>query len=375
MFRIAIIGPGSICGTYAEALKESKTVKLGAIAGRDTEKGRKMADDYGVPYYTDQDEMYEKESLDAVLICTPTFTHAEMVRRAIVHGVHVMCEKPFVLEADTATQLFHEAEDAGVKLMVMHVVRFWPEYVKLKEMIDTGELGAIKNVYLNRLSSHPTWATWHRDPKKSGGGLYDLNIHDVDYLYHVFGEVESVYAVGKQEDSGCFNNVSTVMKFACGVSAVVEGFMDITGAFGFTTNVRVNGSEAAVEVLNKAVYLEMGQADVSGNSLSNESTVKTNAYVVYKKDEPAQIQKVPKYNPYAKEVEYFADCVRKNTETAMVPKEDVVSVLKILEAIQMSLVEGVVVKMKGGMYNEEIYSDYSCRCCQRSFGNQFDTEL
>jgi len=92
MFRIAIIGPGSICRTYMEALKRSEKVKVAAISGRDTEKGRAMAAEYSVPYYVDQDEMYQAEHLDAVLICTPTFTHEEMVRRAISHGVHVMCE-------------------------------------------------------------------------------------------------------------------------------------------------------------------------------------------------------------------------------------------------------------------------------------------
>ncbi len=325
MFRIAMIGPGSICKTYAEALKTSETVKIVAIAGRDTEKGRTMAAEYQVPYYVDQEEMYEKESLDAVLICTPTFTHEEMVRRAISHGVHVMCEKPFVLDVSVAQELFALAESRGVRMMVMHVVRFWPEYVKVKEMITSGELGEIKNVYLNRLSSHPTWATWHRAPEKSGGGLYDLHIHDVDFLYSVFGEVESVYAVGKQEESGCFNNVSTVMKFACGVSAVVEGFMDITGDFGFTTNVRVNGSEAAVEMLNKAVYLADG------------SLGKTNQLVVYKKGESPQVVEVEKYNPYARETEYFAQCVKTGAETVMVPNADVVYVLKVLDAIQKSL--------------------------------------
>ncbi len=332
MFRIAMIGPGSICRTYAEALKGSDKVEICAIAGRDTEKGRTMAEEYHVPYYIDQDAMYETEKPDAVLICTPTFTHEEMVRRAIKNRVHVMCEKPFVLDVETAKVLVAEAEEAGIKLMVMHVIRFWPEYVKIKSMIEAGEIGEVKNVYLNRLSSHPTWATWHRDPKKSGGGLYDLHIHDVDYLYHVFGPVESVYAVGKQEDSGCFNNVSTVMKFANGVSAVVEGFMDTTGAFGFTTNVRVNGSKAAVEVLNKSVYLEDG------------SLGKTNQFVIYPKDEPAQLAELEKYNPYAREVEYFAECVMQNKEIETVPNEDVVEVLNILAGIQKSLETGEVVR-------------------------------
>lgn len=333
MFRIAIIGPGSICQTYGNALKGSEQVKLCAIAGRDTEKGRATAAQYDVPYYTDQELMYEKENLDAVLVCTPTYTHEEMVRRAIAHGVHVMCEKPFVLDEETAKQLFLEAKAAGVKLMVMHVVRFWPEYVKMKDMIVSGMLGEIKNLYMNRLSSHPTWATWHRDPKKSGGGLYDLHIHDIDFLYSVFGDVKRVYAVGTQEESGCFNNVSTVLTFASGVSAVVEGFMDMTGSFSFTTNMRVNGSKASAEMLKKTVYLEHG---VQGT---------TDHFVIYPKEEPAQTVEVEMYNPYRRETEYFAECVKSDVEHTMVPDDDVVAVLKILHAIQESLETGNVVTL------------------------------
>ena len=82
-FRIGIIGPGSICVTYGNALKASDTVSLACICGRDTEKGRKTAERFQVPYYTDQEQMYRNEALDGVLICTPTYTHEEMVRRAL----------------------------------------------------------------------------------------------------------------------------------------------------------------------------------------------------------------------------------------------------------------------------------------------------
>lgn len=314
MFQIVIIGPGAICRTYMEALKNLNVVAVKAIVGSDTDKGRAMSAEYGVPYYTDLDEMYRTERPDAVLICTPTFTHAEQVRSAIAHGVHVMCEKPFVLDADLAKDLIAEAEAAGVRLMVMHVVRFWPEYRRVKQMIDDGELGEIKNVYLNRLSSHPTWATWHKDPKKSGGGLYDLHIHDIDFLYHVFGAVESVYAVGKQEETGCFNNVSTVLKFKNGISAVAEGFMDITGSFEFTTNIRINGSKAAVE--------------------------KKERMVIYRKDSDPENTDAEQYDPYARETEYFVECVQKGMPFEMIPNEDVVYVLQILKAIQASLETG-----------------------------------
>ena len=101
-FRIGIIGPGSICVTYGKALKASDTVSLACICGRDTEKGRKTAERFQVPYYTDQEQMYRNEALDGVLICTPTYTHEEMVRRALARRVPVMCEKPLALDAEPA---------------------------------------------------------------------------------------------------------------------------------------------------------------------------------------------------------------------------------------------------------------------------------
>ena len=328
MFRIAAIGPGSICRTYAEALKESKTVKLSAIAGRDTLKGRDMAAEYAVPYYTEVETMFRLEQPDAVLICTPTFTHEEMVEKALAHRIPVMCEKPFVLEAATAERLSAAAEKAQVPLMVMQVIRFWPEYVKLRELIVDGSLGTIKNVYINRLSSHPTWTEWHRDPGKSGGGLYDLNIHDIDYLYHVFGKVAEVYSAGRKEPSGCYNNVSTVIRFACGVSAVAEGFMDMTGAYPFSTNVRICGDRASVEYLNREVYLKDGRKD------------RADGLILYEAGKKPQALGPESYNPYRKEVEYFADCVRNHKKTDLVPSGDIIAVLKILEAITESLETG-----------------------------------
>lgn len=321
MFRIGLIGPGSIGRTYAEALKTSDTVEISAMSGRDTKKGRDMAEEYGVPYYTDPETMFRLERPDGVLICTPTFTHEEIVRKAISFGIPVMCEKPFVLRSETAERLFSEADRAKVPLMVMQVVRFWPEYLKIKELIGSGALGTIKNVYVSRLSAHPTWTRWHKDPEKSGGGLYDLNIHDIDYLYSVFGPVTGVYSVGAKEPTGCYNNVSTVMRFKRGGSAVAEGFMDMTGEYPFSTNVRICGEKASVEYRNRADGL-----------------------ILYETGKAPQVLKPEPYNPYQKETEYFADCVRNHRATDLVPPEDVISVLRILEAITESLETGNVVR-------------------------------
>lgn len=300
-FRIGIIGPGSICVTYGNALKASDTVSLACICGRDTEKGRKTAERFQVPYYTDQEQMYRNEALDGVLICTLTYTHEEMVRRALARRVPVMCEKPLALDAETARRLVAEAADADVPFMVMQVVRFWPEYRALARLIRSGQLGRIKNVYMSRLSSHPDW---------------------LDFLYSVFGPAETVYAIGDREENGCFNNVSTCLRFSSGVPAVAEGFMDMTGDFPFSASFRVNGERASV------VY---------------ES--RDGAMTLYKADKPGEELEIPRYDPYREETEYFADCVRSKKETALIPGTDVISVLELLDAVKESLVSGKAVRL------------------------------
>ena len=330
MFKVVIIGSGSIAGTYAQALENSEFVKITAVLGVEAENTKNFAKKYNINFYTDADEMYSAEKPDAVLVCTPTFTHETIVKKAIENGVHVMCEKPFVLDADIAQQIFDNAKENNVRIMIMQVVRFGPEYVRIKQLIQRGELGEIKNVYTNRLSAHPDWCTWHRDPAKSGGGLYDLHIHDIDFLVYVFGKVKSVYAVGSQENTGCWNNVSATINFECGVSAVSEGFMNITGEWDFSTNVRVNGTKAAIEYLNKTVY----------NSKANKD--KINNLVIYHRDSDTKIETVEQYNPYKAETEYFADCVINDKETKAVPSSDVVYVLRIVKAIEKSLQSGLV---------------------------------
>ena len=215
-----------------------------------------------------------------------------------------MCEKPLALDAETARRLVAEAADADVPFMVMQVVRFWPEYRALARLIRSGQLGRIKNVYMSRLSSHPDWTVWHQDPEKSGGGLYDLHIHELDFLYSVFGPAETVYAIGDREENGCFNNVSTCLRFSSGVPAVAEGFMDM---------------------------------------MVDES--RDGAMTLYKVDKPGEELEIPRYDPYREETEYFADCVRSKKETALIPGTDVISVLELLDAVKESLVSGKAVRL------------------------------
>jgi predicted dehydrogenase len=136
------------------------------------------------------------DMVDVVDICAPTHLHHEMVLRAAAAGKHILCEKPLARTAPQGDHMIAVCQQAGVKLLVAHVVRFFPEYARAKAIVDRGEIGRVGVVRLRRASALPTWSedNWLMDDDKSGGMMLDLMVHDFDYARWVAGEVESVFA-------------------------------------------------------------------------------------------------------------------------------------------------------------------------------------
>ena len=188
MKTIAIIGSGFVGNVHAEAVQRSGALKLAAFVETDAGKGKAVAEKFGVPCFTDAKEMIAKVNPDILDICLPSVFHEEFVVLAAGHKKHVICEKPFSLSSQACSRMAKACADAGVHFMVAQVLRWFPEYMKIRELLP--KLGPLHAVTCYRLCQHPNWTTWHRDPKVSGGGLYDLHLHEIDYLYSLFGEVE-----------------------------------------------------------------------------------------------------------------------------------------------------------------------------------------
>nr|WP_312576069.1 Gfo/Idh/MocA family oxidoreductase [Sedimentibacter sp.] len=329
--NVLIAGTGAMCTAHAKAIKNSKILNLCGLVGRNPEKTKKVADDFSVNDYTDLEEVLFKEDVDIVDICLPTYLHEYAVSMAIKYKKHIMCEKPFTLSFETAERLSDEAENAGIKMMVLQVVRFWPEYVSIKNMIDEKVIGKIQNVYMNRLSTYPKRSNWFRDPSKSGGGLYDLNIHDLDYLYYLFGEVKSIYAIGIKSNIGCYDAITANIIFKRGITATVECNMDIKGEYPFTTCVRVIGNLGALEYNSTSRYDD------------NSDNIRYNELILYKEDKKPEKIEVSQYNPYQRQLEYFAECVIQDKNPQIIKMSDVVYVLRMIKAIEKSLANNSVV--------------------------------
>jgi predicted dehydrogenase len=191
--RVGIVGVGFMGSTHAAGWVGTDAQMVGVIA-ETAEEARPLAEQYGLRVYPDLAAMLP--DVDVVDICTPTHLHAEMILQAAAAGKDIVCEKPLARTVEQGQQVVRACREAGVHLLVAHVVRFFPEYALAKAAVDSGQIGRPGVVRLHRGSYRPkkSVGNWFLDESKSGGILMDLMIHDYDYARWIAGEVESVFA-------------------------------------------------------------------------------------------------------------------------------------------------------------------------------------
>jgi len=193
MLRVGIVGSGFMGTTHAAAWSNTPAQMVG-ICSVDTARAQKLAEQYRTKVYDKLDDLLN--DVDVIDICTPTHLHHEMVLQAAAAGKHIICEKPLARTVTQARAMVAACEKAGVKLLVAHVVRFFPEYAGAKAAVDRGDIGNVAVVRLTRCSFQPKLAAdnWFLDAEKSGGMMLDLMIHDFDYARWIAGDVVSVFA-------------------------------------------------------------------------------------------------------------------------------------------------------------------------------------
>lgn len=210
MIRVGIVGFGfmgrmhyrnwlNVAGAELVAVQDvaiedvkSRLAATGNIAGAaDTiDLGR-------VRLFSDFDAMLAEMKLDAVSITVPTYLHATLAERALKAGVHVLCEKPMALTLPECDRMIAAATSAGKWLQIGQCIRFWPEYVAAREIIQSGKYGALLAASFRRLSSLPNWNPdkWFADEHRSGGVALDLHCHDTDYVHYLLGVPRAVFSV------------------------------------------------------------------------------------------------------------------------------------------------------------------------------------
>lgn len=248
MLRVGIVGFGFMGQTHYKCWKQVEGAEVVAICDvnpnieEDTKRavgnigdGQAEVDFSTLEVYSDFDRMLAGAGLDAVSITLPTYLHPDNAIKALSAGLHVMCEKPMALTAEACKPMIAAAESSGKVLQIGHCVRFWPEYAKAKELVDSGEYGKVIAATFQRLGAAPTWSidNWFLDEQRSGGMALDLHIHDTDYVQYLFGMPKAVHSVGAKGPGGGLLHISTQYIYDDDIAITAEGGWGMMPAFGF----------------------------------------------------------------------------------------------------------------------------------------------
>ena len=176
---------------------------LKVACGRDPEGTQEFADTWGwEEAVTDWEKVVERDDIDIIDICTPTYLHKDMFIAAAENGKQIFCEKPAALSYAEAKEMYEAADKAGVLHYLNHNYRRTPAVSFAKQMIEEGKIGHIfhwRGTYLQDWITDPNFPlTWHLQSKFAGAGPhYDLNSHSVDLARYLVGEVSKVSAMLK----------------------------------------------------------------------------------------------------------------------------------------------------------------------------------
>ena len=303
MIKIAVIGAGFIGKVHAESYRKIKNARLVSVVEKNLEKGKKFADEFDVKFYSDIDELLNIEEVDIIDICTPPLTHYELVKKAAIAKKHIICEKPLTLSLKEADEMVSIVEEKNLKAMVGLVLRFWPEYVLAKKIIDKGKLGKPLYCYCERLSrmeNENCSDNWRFDEKYGGGAAVDLHIHDLDFINWLFKKPATIMSKGIYDEKfGGFIHIISNITFKDGEIGLVEGSWGFRCSFPFTMGFRILCEKGTIEWSTR-----------TGKNI--EKRFKKSKFLVYKCDGTIIKPSLDSTDAFILELDYFVNCVEKD---------------------------------------------------------------
>jgi predicted dehydrogenase len=336
MVKFAVLGYGFMGNVHINSIKKNRDAKVVAVVESYLSKLKEATKGnldnatveeplQGVEVFATMDEMLEKVDVDCVSICLPTHLHKEYAVKALNAGKHVVCEKPMALSLEECDAMINAAEKNNKKLLVAQCIRFWPEYAALKNYVESGDLGKPVSMMFRRVSASPFWAgpkSWFADPKKSGGCVFDLHVHDVDFLNYLFGKPESVFSQGFNGQSGGNEAVITQYNYKDGPLAVAEG------SWAYPV-----GFKMAYTALFEKGKLEYDSYQEPHFTLTRLG-----------KHEPEELQ-VPEGDGYDHEYDYFIDSIKNDSYPAEMTPQSARDSIKIAIAEARSIESGSLISL------------------------------
>jgi myo-inositol 2-dehydrogenase / D-chiro-inositol 1-dehydrogenase len=254
LLKMGLIGAGRIGRLHAQHLATRiPEARLLIVADVFEDAARKCAEDYAIPFSTRHyREVLNHPDVQAVVICSSTDTHAQMIEEAARAGKHIFCEKPIAFDLSTIDHALEAVEQAGVKLQIGFNRRFDANYQRVRQAIEQGEVGQPQLMYIISRDPAPPPIDYIR---VSGGLFFDMTIHDFDMARFLSGsEVDEVFtmadvminpAIG---EAGDVDTAVIMLRFKNGMIGTIENSRQ--AIYGYDQRVEVLGSGGAVSTSN-----------------------------------------------------------------------------------------------------------------------------
>lgn len=264
MQRILLTGFGFMGRKHADVyhlLPDACVVGVVDPRGEDLGESLRATQLDGVPVFSSFASAIEEVECSVVDICLPTDLHRTIALEAFTAGKHVFCEKPIALTRSDASDMTLAAHLADRQLMVGHCIRFWPEYIELKRIVDSGAHGRLLSLSLSRRTGRPGYSIgdWVNKPDRCLGAALDLHIHDTDFLLHLLGAPEAVTSHGLRDETG-WSSISTQYHYD-GRIVTADGAWNYPADWGFQMRYTAVFERAVLDFDSRSVLtLATGEA-------------------------------------------------------------------------------------------------------------------
>jgi predicted dehydrogenase len=298
-----------ILGGVTGNIKKSDDIDL----GREVKVFRKLEDVLAEP------------EVSLVDLCTPTPLHPEQAIAALKAGKNVLCEKPIARTSAAAREIVRAEGSAAGFLMPAMCMRFWPGWSWLKEVVQEKRYGKVLAAQFRRISEMPGWSkqgTYAAAGSDLGGALFDLHIHDSDFVQYLFGRPARVFSTGVTDSAGSINHVVTQYLYPGGPAVSAEGSWLLTKGFkmGYT-----------IHCENATLDFDLSRG--------------TNAMQVIETGKASEFVALGAGDGYSEEVRYVVECAQLGKRPSVVTAAEGLSALEICEAEEKSLKSGQVVDL------------------------------
>jgi len=257
-------------------------------------------------------------------LCTPTPLHPEHVIAALKAGKHVLCEKPLARTSAAAREILQVAAAAQGMLMPAMCMRFWPGWSWLKQAVTEQTFGRVLAANFRRVSQTPGWSGQgtYAAGNDLGGALFDLHIHDSDFVNHLFGRPAGVFSTGVVGAGGSVNHVVTQYHYPGGPAIHAEGSWLLAQGFNMSYTLHCERATLDFDLARGAEALRVTEFGQSPRTVSCDGP-----------------------DGYGAEINYLLECVAQGCPPQIVTGPHGLVALEICEAEEQSIRTGAVVKL------------------------------